>query len=125
MPASSSTRASSRSPARACTRSWTWACGGRPRQACRCRWSAARGGRATVSAAWARGWALIVLGHSDCGTTRLTLPFVDRIHRRRPPIATAVAVLQDGVADARALVEELALELPVRLDEEPYPLAAK
>jgi hypothetical protein len=83
------------------------------------------GGRAPVSAAWARGGALIVLGHGDCGTTRLTLPFVDRIHRRRPPTATALAVLQDGVADARALVEELALELPVRLEEEPYPLAAK
>jgi hypothetical protein len=83
------------------------------------------GGRGPVSAAWARGWALIVLGHRDCGTTRLSLPFVDRIHRRRPPTATAVAVLQDGAAEARALVEELALELPVRLEEQPYPLAAK
>jgi hypothetical protein len=36
-----------------------------------------------------------------------------------------VAVLQDAAADARALVEELALELPVRLEENRYPLAAQ
>jgi hypothetical protein len=83
------------------------------------------GRRAPVSEAWARGWALIVVGHSECETTRLALPFIDRIHRRRPPTATAMAVLQDNAADARALVQELALELPVRLEEDPYPLATQ
>jgi hypothetical protein len=83
------------------------------------------GERGPISEAWSRGWALIVLGHRECETTRLTLPFVDRIHHHRPPTAAAVAVLQDGAADARAFVEELALRLPVRLEEEPYPLAAK
>jgi hypothetical protein len=83
------------------------------------------GKRAPISEAWARGWALVAVGHSECGTTRLSLPFVDRIHHRSPPTATAVAVLQDAPADARAIVEELALELPVRLDEDPYPLAAQ
>jgi hypothetical protein len=83
------------------------------------------GRRAPISEAWARGWALIVVGHSECETTRLALPFIDRIHRRRPPTVTAMAVLQDNATDARALVEELALELPVRLEEDPYPLAAQ
>ena len=83
------------------------------------------GKRAPISEAWARGWALIAVGHSECETTRLILPFVNRIHHRRPPASTAVAVLQDAAADARALVEELALDLPVRLEEDPYPLAAQ
>ena len=83
------------------------------------------GERGPVSEAWARGWALIVVGHRECGTTRLCLPFVDRIHHRRPPTSTALAVLQDSAADARTLVEELGLELPVRLEEDPYPLAAQ
>ena len=83
------------------------------------------GKRVPISEAWARGWALIAVGHSECGTTRLCLPFIDRIHHRRPPTSTAVAVLQDSAADARAFVEELALELPVRLEEDPYPLATK
>jgi hypothetical protein len=82
------------------------------------------GKRAPISEVWARGWALVAVGHSECGTTRLSLPFVDRIQHRSPS-ATAVAVLQDTPADARAIVEELALELPVRLDEDPYPLAAQ
>ena len=83
------------------------------------------GRRRAISEAWAKGWALIVIGHGDCETTRSTLPFVDRIHRRRAPTSTALAVLQDEAREARALVEELALELPVRLEEEPYPLAAR
>jgi hypothetical protein len=83
------------------------------------------GKRAPISEAWARGWALIAVGHSECGTTRLCLPFIDRIHHRLPPTSTSVAVLQDSVADARALVEELALDLPVRLEEDPYPLATQ
>jgi hypothetical protein len=36
-----------------------------------------------------------------------------------------VAVLQDGTADAQALVEQLGLKLPVRLEADPYPLAAR
>src|SRR2546428_12665829 len=83
------------------------------------------GKRAPISEAWARGWALIAVGHSECGTTRLCLPFIDRIHHRRPPTSTAVAVLQDTARDARALIEELALELPVRLEEDPHPPAAQ
>jgi hypothetical protein len=67
---------------------------------------------------------LLILGHRDCKTTRQTLPYVDRIHRRRGPGATVAAVLQDTPEAARDLVLELGLELPVRLEGDPYPLAA-
>jgi len=83
------------------------------------------GQRRPISEAWAQGSALIAVGHSECGTTRLALPFVDRLHQRAAPTARVVAVLQDSPADAQALVEELALVLPVRLEEEPYPLASR
>ncbi|HET9317457.1 MAG TPA: hypothetical protein VFQ51_17830, partial [Vicinamibacteria bacterium] len=36
-----------------------------------------------LSDAWASGPALVLVGHSGCDTTRFTLPFVDRVHRRR------------------------------------------
>jgi hypothetical protein len=83
------------------------------------------GARYRISEAWARGPALIVLGHSECETTRLTLPYVDRLHRGAPPATTVIAVLQDTATDARALVGELGLELPVRLDGDPYPLSSR
>ena len=83
------------------------------------------GRRRPISDAWARGRALVVVGHSECGTTRLSLPFVDRIHRRRERRAGVLAVLQDDARDARSLVEEMELELPIRLEEDPYPLASR
>src|SRR2546427_9714151 len=79
------------------------------------------GKRAPISEAWARGWALIAVGHSECETTRLTLPFVDRIHHRSPPTSAAVAVLQDPLADPRAPVRELGPRPSGRLGEDPYP----
>jgi len=81
------------------------------------------GGRRPLSEAWRRGHALVAVGHGDCQTTRLSLQFVDRLHRLAAPPATAVAVLQDGAAEARELVAELALALPVWLEPDPYPLA--
>ncbi len=83
------------------------------------------GRRRPISEAWAHGRALVAVGHSECGTTRLSLPFVDRIHARRAPAAGVVVVLQDDAKDARALVEELGLDLPVRLEPDPYPLASR
>jgi hypothetical protein len=75
--------------------------------------------------AWAEGPALFVVGHRDCVTTRLALPFVDRIHRRRPPAASVVAILQDDPESARELVHDLDLTLPVRLEADPYPLSSE
>jgi len=73
--------------------------------------------------AWSGGEALLLVGHGDCETTRLCLPFVDRIHRRRGPGRGVRLILQDGGPAARALAEELGLAAPVLLEEDPYPVA--
>ncbi len=73
--------------------------------------------------AWRDGDALVLIGHRDCSTTRLTIPFFERIHRRRTR-GTAVLVLQDDAATARELSAELSLSVPIRLEPLPYPLAA-
>jgi hypothetical protein len=73
--------------------------------------------------AWSGGRALVVVAHADCGTSRLALPFVDRLHRRRGPGAGVVAVLQEDDAGARRLCGELGLALPVALDLDPYALS--
>jgi hypothetical protein len=78
-----------------------------------------------LAAAWASGPALVVVGHRDCATTRLTLPFVDRISSRRPPDTSVIAVLQDEPQAARELVGDLGLTLPVLLEADPYPLSAE
>jgi hypothetical protein len=73
--------------------------------------------------AWSQGAALVAVGHRDCATTRLSLPYVDRLHRRRGPGHEVVLVLQDERADAEALAGELGLEVPVLLEADPFPLA--
>jgi hypothetical protein len=65
---------------------------------------------------------LVVLGHADCGTTRLLLPFLERIHLRRRQGTEVALVLQDAPPEARALAREYGLTLPVLLDREPWPL---
>lgn len=75
--------------------------------------------------AWAHRPALFVFGHRDCVTTRMALPFVDRIHRRRPPDTSVIAILQDDAESARALRQDLELDLPVWLESDPYPVAAE
>ncbi|HET7295477.1 MAG TPA: hypothetical protein VFM88_23885 [Vicinamibacteria bacterium] len=77
-----------------------------------------------LAEAWARGPALVVLGHRNCKTTREALPFVELIHARCGGGATVLAVLQDDAETARALTDQLSLTLPVRLEPDPYPLAA-
>jgi hypothetical protein len=74
-----------------------------------------------LSQAWSRGAALLVVGHADCGTTRLALPFLERLHARGGNVA---AILQDDADTARALASELGLSLPLRLEPDPYPLSA-
>ena len=81
------------------------------------------GGVRSLETAWAGGGALILHGHRNCKTTRQTLPFVDRIHRRKGK-GTVLAVLQDDRETAEALVREQGLDLPVLLESDPYPLAA-
>lgn len=78
-----------------------------------------------LSAAWSAGPALFVIGHGDCPTSRLTLPFVDRLYHRKPAGASVVAVLQDEPGAARALMSDLGLTMPVLLELEPFPLASE
>ena len=42
-----------------------------------------KGGVRSLESVWATGDALILHGHRNCKTTRQTLPYVDRIHRRK------------------------------------------
>lgn len=72
--------------------------------------------------AWNEGPALVVVGHRDCATTRLTLPFIDRLHARG---ASVVTVLQDDAPAARQLMADLGLTMPVVLEGEPFPLAGE
>ena len=73
---------------------------------------------------WAAGEALVLIGHRNCKTTRQTIRFVDRIHRRRGAGHSALVVLQDDEATARALAADQDLAVPIRLEADPYPLAA-
>src|SRR5687768_8139344 len=78
-----------------------------------------------LTMSWSEGPALILVGHRDCATTRLTLPFVDRLYQRRPAGASVVAVLQDEPAAALDLMADLGLTMPLLLEPDPYPLAAE
>jgi hypothetical protein len=68
--------------------------------------------------------ALVSLGHGECATTRLLLPYVERLHRRRPAGTDVVVVLQDGTEDALALAKDLGLTAPILLDPEPWAFGA-
>ena len=68
--------------------------------------------------------ALVMVGHSDCETSRLMLRALERLHRRRTRAVAVSAVLQDEPGDARALADALGLTLPLRLDVDPHALTA-
>lgn len=72
----------------------------------------------------AGSWKLVAVGHSDCATTRLVVPYLKRMQDRRAGGASVVLVLQDSPQAARAFLSELGADLPVRLEAEPYPLSA-
>lgn len=71
----------------------------------------------------AAGSCVVGIGHSDCGTTRLVLPYLVRMHARRGPGTAVILVLQDDSTDARELVSEHGLDFPVLLEADPYPLS--
>lgn len=82
------------------------------------------GATSGLGEAWSEGEALFLIGHRDCKTTRETLPYLDRIHRRRGRGRAVRLILQDDAATAAGLVRDLALDVPVRLEGDPYPVAA-
>jgi hypothetical protein len=67
--------------------------------------------------------ALVAVGHTDCGTTRLVVPYLKRMHARRGPGTAVILVLQDSSTAARELVSEQRLGIPVLLEADPYPLS--
>jgi len=75
-----------------------------------------------IDEAWSDGGGLILVGHRNCKTTRQTIPYVDRIHRRKAR-GRVVVVLQDDADTARTLAREQGLDVPLRLEPDPYPLA--
>ena len=79
---------------------------------------------AALDVSFAAEGSVVIVGHSDCETSKLMLRTLDRLHRRRTREVAVTAVLQDDAEAARALVEELGLALPLRLDGPPYPLTA-
>jgi hypothetical protein len=81
------------------------------------------GGSHALAEAWSKGEALFLVGHRNCKTTRETLPYFDRIHRRSAEGRGVRLVLQDDAETARALVAAMGLAVPVRLEPDPYPLA--
>ena len=81
------------------------------------------GSERPLAETWREGHALVLIGHKNCKTTRQTLPYVDRIWRRRGEGAGVLAILQDDAATARELARSLSLALPLRLEGDPYPLA--
>jgi peroxiredoxin len=69
--------------------------------------------------------AVVMVGHSDCETSRLMLRALERLHRRRTRDVAVSALLQDEPEDARALAAEYGLTLPILLDRDPYPLTTR
>lgn len=69
--------------------------------------------------------ALVMVGHSDCETSRLMLRALERLHRRRTRDVAVSALLQDEPEEARAVAAELGLSLPLVLDRPPYPMTAR
>jgi hypothetical protein len=80
-------------------------------------------GKPGTAAGAAGAWSLVAVGHSDCGTTRLALPYLKRMHERRGPGSSVVLVLQDDAAAALGLLAEANADMPVRLEPDPYPLS--
>lgn len=76
-----------------------------------------------VADAWAGSRALVAIGHTDCETTRLVLPYLKRMGERRGPGSAVLLILQDAAAAAKAFLSGSGLEPPVRLEPDPYPLS--
>jgi peroxiredoxin len=69
--------------------------------------------------------AVVMVGHSDCETSRLMLRALERFHRRRTRDVAVSALLQDEPEAARALAAKLGLSLPLILDRDPYPMTSR
>lgn len=82
------------------------------------------GGLEPLAALWAGGPAALAIGHSECPTSRLALPYVERLRARAAAPARVALVVQEDEAGARALAATLGLQAPPLCETDPYPLAA-
>jgi len=78
----------------------------------------------SLSTHWAGAGCVYVVGHSDCATTRLILPFAARLAHGATTGTRVRVVLQDEPAAAASLLDELGADVPTLLDPAPYPLGA-
>lgn len=67
---------------------------------------------------------LLVFFKTTCPTSRLVLPFLERLHQAYPSLA-ALGVSQDAVAETDAFVAELGLTFPMLLEERPWTVSAR
>ena len=80
------------------------------------------GGEVSLAALWENGPALILVGHSNCDTTRYTLPHLARLAASRG--SGVLAVMQDDADGAREALARTGVDgLPVALERPPFPLA--
>ena len=77
------------------------------------------------AAAWRDGEALVLIGHGDCSTTRLTLPFFERIHRRRTRGSRRCWCCRTRPRRRGRCGRSWTCSVPIRLEPAPYPLAAE
>ncbi len=74
--------------------------------------------------ALSRGPALLVFAKESCPTCQFALPLIDRIHRNYAHSKVSlVTIAQEDSAEAGRMVEDLSLQMPVLLDEDPYPVS--
>ncbi len=72
----------------------------------------------------AKGLTLVVFYKNTCPTCRLTLPFLERLHRHVAPAGgRVVAVSQDGMEGAASFARELDLTMPLMVDGPDYPVS--
>jgi hypothetical protein len=80
-------------------------------------------GEATsLSADWLGAGCVFVVGHTDCRTTRLILPYAARLRAGAGNGVRVRAILQDDAETALGMLGDLGVDLPTSLDPSPFVL---
>lgn len=67
---------------------------------------------------------LLVFFKTTCPTSRLVLPYLEKLHQACPTLAV-LGVSQDPVAETDAFVGELGVTFPMLLEERPWEVSAR
>ncbi len=67
---------------------------------------------------------LLAFYKTTCPTSRLVLPFLERLHQAYPRL-TALGVSQDPAAETDAFVGELGVTFPMLLESRPWEVSAR